>query len=73
MPIMQWLPHDMSMVTQMLIRVLSMLRGIKEENDKRECIRTFSVKRWSSFVLIESKKFFADCLPALQDDKQAFL
>jgi len=50
-----------------------MLRGIKEENDKRECIRTFSVKRWSSFVLIESKKFFADCLPALQDDKQAFL
>jgi len=54
-------------------RVISILRGIKDVKDKCEYIQAFSVKLWSSFVLTESKKFFADSLPALQADKQIFV
>jgi hypothetical protein len=73
MPITQWLPHDINMVTQVLIRIMSRLYGNEEEKGKREYVRAFSVKRWSSCVFTESRKFSADNLPALQADKQPFV
>jgi hypothetical protein len=54
-------------------RVMSRLYGNEEKKGKCEYIRAFSVKRWSSFVFTERRKFTADSLQALQDDKQPFL